>query len=559
MQRAKKLMNDNICYGCMSPKGPEQECRKCGYIEGTPRVLPALTPGTVLAERYIVGRKLSSNGEGIEYIALDRRSNRKVTIREYLPGAFASRGSSSDAVNVKEGMELVYRDYLEDFLEVSRAISRLSEVPSIIPVTDIFETNNTAYAVYEYVPGKPLSEVIRRAERLTWDEARPIFLPLMASVSAAHSVGLVHFGINPESIIMTREGRLMLRGFGVPDARLAETEFEPELFDGYSALEQYAIEGRKGKWTDVYAMSAVIFFALTGKRPPDAVARSYEPRLNIPSELSEVIPMHVVTALSGGLQVQSENRISTMDELKSQLSVRAPSERPATAPRRADITEDGRRQHEASGLAGKFKWIQNLSPVQYGLLAAGVTVVVLGLIALLIYPSVARAVMGGSSKVVTNSDYTSQTDVSPTDAQELYGVPSMLGLPWENVKTSMDYDAFDLIEMIGEYSDDYAEGLIMRQNVTPGSMVPYGTPIGITVSMGSKMRRIPNIIGQPIANADAMLASAGLVLGSQTEEYSNTIAAGCVISIVGASVDSRLEVGSSVNVKVSLGPDPMLV
>lgn len=314
------LNYDNICLGCMNKKNPgEQKCPRCGYVLGDGHSLPALAPGTMLASRYLVGKRLGSNGEGIRYIGLDGKRGQRVLICEYMPSNLCRRIKGSDSVVVNNGCDAAYDDYLADFLDVSRAVAQLSGKYPIRAAIDIFECNNTAYAIYEYIPGRPLSELIQRLDRLSWDECRQLFAPILDTMIAAHSLGLVHFGLSPETIVMTKDGNLMITGFGVPDARLRETDLKPELFDGFAALEQYSLDLKKGKWTDVYALSAVIFFCLTGKRPPDAQSRNYEPRLSVPSSLASAIPTHVVAALAGGLQVHAEKRTRSMEQLKSEL------------------------------------------------------------------------------------------------------------------------------------------------------------------------------------------------------------------------------------------------
>ena len=559
------MYHEKRCLGCMNPIGSEMECPKCGYVDGTPRVMPALEPGTELADdRYLIGRKLHENGEGFAYIAFDFKTGQKVIVREYLPKTLADRSEDNDRVRPRDGADLTYRDYLEDFLEVSRTVSRMAEVPSVAPVLDIFECNNTAYAVYEYIQGKPLNEVIKRAGRLTWEEARPIFLPVIASMGSAHTVGLMHFGICPENLILTKDGSIMIQGFGVPDAHIAETDLKAELFDGYSAIEQYALEGKKGKWTDVYALSAVIYFSLTGIRPPDAVARSYESRLKIPAEFVDSIPTHVAAALSSGLQVKAENRTNNMDELKIALSRRANESETAyrdappisrreyassNADRRAPI--DGR-----EGFIARLKvWLSGLTQFQYGLLSIAVTIAALTLIGLCVFPSV-RGMFTGSdpaSVSMTETGNESGTDLMPVG--ELYPVPNFVGQKWFDVTSNNANTVFRLVEIKGDFSDSFAEGVVMTQNVDPNSQVPFGTPIGLTVSQGSRMRAIPNIIGQDIATADQTLTAAGLKLGSQVEENHPSIPFGCVIEISGAKVGDSLQKGSSVNVRVSMGPN----
>jgi len=114
---------------------------------------------------------------------------------------------------------------------------------------------------------------------------------------------------------------------------------------------------------------------------------------------------------------------------------------------------------------------------------------------------------------------------------------------------------FDLIEVGESYSDDYDVGEIMKQSIAPNEEVQMGTPIAITVSLGSEMCVIPNIVGKTIAEADEALTAEGLVLGNQTEQYSDSVPQGCIISITGASVGSRMKRGSMVDVVVSLGSE----
>lgn len=596
-----------ICLGCMNPKGDNRECRTCGYVEGTPQVLPFLAPGTILANRFLVGRHLRVSGEGATYIALDRKSGRKVDIREYLPKKISTRRSGSDAVVVRENAKAVYEDYLNDFLDVSRAVSRLGRVPEIVPLIDIFECNNTAYAVYEHVEGKPLTELVLRAKRLTWDEAAPLFAPLLSAVSAAHSMGLVHFGISPESILMTHSGRLVLTDFGVPDSRIAETELEAQLYDGFAALEQYSLDGRKGKWTDVYALSAVMLFALTGKRPPDAPSRLRDPRLNVSSDLADAIPAYVISALACGLQVNPDKRVSSVDELRDELFPgKRAAARPESAPMRRESEarpasqqrpEPARRDRPAPNpdedsfssrmrgtvkdLGGKLggyisdfrnrrndaadtedgqddgtPWYMNLKQWQYALLSASLTVVVLGIIAVIVFLSIRSEITGKEEyePTVEIIHIQSDSDISLDPSQPVI-VPKFVGQVWDSSLEGQYFSDFYFMFAAREYSDDYPEGTICKQNIKPETEVAKGTPIVLTISLGSKKCKVPDIIGKTVGEAHNKLDDAGLLMGNQEEEYSDSYPAGTIIRLVGTSVGSTMERNSLVNVVVSLGPE----
>ena len=573
-----------LCLGCMNNKGDAMECPKCGYVEGTPQVLPYLEPGTLLKERYIVGKHLSANGEGVTYIGFDVTTNKKVTVREYLPKTLCSRVKDDDGIIIASGNKLVYQDYLQDFMEIGRALAKLSNLPSIVPVIDIFEANKTAYIVYEFVDGKPLDEIIKRARRFTWEEARPLFLPLISTVNSAHSIGLVHFGISPENIIMTRSGTLKLQGFGSPDAHLAETELTPEFYEGFSAIEQYSLEGKKGKWTDVYAMCAVIFYALTGKRPPDAVSRSYEPRLNMPSDVAQNIPTHVVTALAGGLQVNIETRTHSMEELKNQFTnpvPRRPEPKPVPAAAPAASSGYGDRfvdeptyQNTTTRSAMPAASAQmarsaardyepeddepEISPYKYGIISGLIGFVVLGVIALICLNLIVIPMMNKNKE--EDEDISSsyvESDSGNTDSEPtvLYRVPNLVNKKWSNVDGNEKYSNFYIRLKEEVYDENYEEGRIISQTVEAGSTVPQNTPIGVVVSKGSKMRTVPNIIGKTVAEASKELESAGLALGDQAEEYSDEVASGKIIRLNGIEPGKKIQAGSMINVVVSLGPE----
>ena len=570
-----------LCLGCMTNKGDAIQCPKCGYVEGTPQVLPFLEPGTLLKERYVVGKHLSANGEGVTYIGLDVTTSKKITIREYLPKTLCSRVKDDDNIIISPGNKLVYQDYLQDFLEIGRALIKLSNLPSIVPVTDMFEANKTAYIVYEYVDGKPLGEIIKRARRFTWEETRPLFLPLISTINSAHSIGLVHFGISPENIIMTRSGTLKLQGFGSPDAHLAETELTPEYYEGFSAIEQYSLEGKKGKWTDVYAICAVIFYALTGKRPPDAVSRSYEPRLNMPAEVAQSIPAHVVTALAGGLQVNIESRTHSMEELKNQLTNPVPRRtepkpKPVQVPSAAPVSHGDRYVDEPDYEQPAARTPvpapvtrrepdydreddePEISPYKYGIISGLIGFVVLGVIALIFINLVVLPMMNKDNTADEDDPaayVSSQADDTDSAPRVLYRVPNLVGKKWSSVNGNEKYSNFYIRMMDEVYDENYEEGRIISQTVKAGSTVEQNTPIGVVVSKGSKMRTVPKIIGMTVADAAKALEQAGLSLGDQAEEYSDDVESGRIIRLNGINEGQKIQAGSMINVVVSIGPE----
>lgn len=103
----------------------------------------------------------------------------------------------------------------------------MRDLPSIIPLYDIFEQNHTAYTVAEYCEGISLETRLAQAGgRMRWEELRPLFMTLMTSLSSLHAAGILHLGLSPENILLGADGRLRLRGFSIPEARRISTDLE---------------------------------------------------------------------------------------------------------------------------------------------------------------------------------------------------------------------------------------------------------------------------------------------------------------------------------------------
>ncbi len=590
---------NDLCINCFARKGKTPQCQRCGYVDGTPKVAPYLAPGTVLAERFVVGRHEKVTGEGVTYLGYDAKTDERVIIREYLPLTLCSRPKTRDDVIINEGCQLTYEDYKQDFLDIAKAVTRLSDIDIFTPIRAIFECNNTAYAVYDKPDGRPLGDIVKKAQRLTWDEARPLFLPLIGAMNSAHAVGLVHFGISPDTIYFSRDKKLHVTGFAIPDSRMSDTSLKSELFEGYSAIEQYSTQGKRGKATDVYGMCALLFFTLTGKHPPEAVTRAYEPRLNMPAELADEIPSHVFATLAAGLQVMPEHRMQSMDELRSQLSIKSgPAARAAGAAAGAGSVIYGRTMKETSRpapqnprpansgaiyptgvslksrindsavgraigdfgnkVSNKISAFGGLKQWQYLLLSLVVSMVVLGIIALIVLtifkPFLER---NNTANIKPAEEYVMEIQ-SETEIKAMYEVPDLVGKEWKDVEKNKDqYYYFEIFALAEEEaSDKYDEGEIIRQSPEAGAQAEDGTVIQVVISSGASTVKIPKIKGKSVYEAQKMLDECGLRLGEQITEYSDEYEFGKIIDIVNNKVGDKVGIGSYINVKVSAGPEP---
>ena len=279
---------ESFCPYCMSRVAPGQSCPVCGLTQGAYTPAPHHLPlGTILAGRYLVGRALGEGGFGITYIGCDLRLEMKVAIKEYFPVDRVSRfAETSLSVISRVGTESQdYDQGLKRFLYEARTMARMEKQPQIVMVRDYFEANHTAYIVMEYVEGTNFMQLTaQRGGRIAAGELLPLIEPLFSALSAVHAAGLIHRDISPDNLMLER-GSVRLLDFGCAreSARGTET-MTIALKQGYAPIEQYQRKGQ-GPWTDVYALSATIYYCLTGKVPPQSLDRILEDELIPPRDL----------------------------------------------------------------------------------------------------------------------------------------------------------------------------------------------------------------------------------------------------------------------------------
>jgi serine/threonine protein kinase/HAMP domain-containing protein len=233
----------------------------------------ALAPGFRLHE-YRIERVLGQGGFGITYLATDVHLRAPVAIKEYLPEEIAFRaGDKSVAPNASRHRER-YRMGLEMFLAEARTLATFRH-PNIVRVVRFFEAHRTAYMVLEYERGQPL--------RTWWPEHQALgerglverLMPLLDGLGVVHEAGFLHRDIKPDNLqVREDDSRFVLLDFGSAAQTVALADQEAVIVTpGFAPIEQYGF-GDQGPWTDVYALGATLYWAVTGKKPPDAEARA---------------------------------------------------------------------------------------------------------------------------------------------------------------------------------------------------------------------------------------------------------------------------------------------
>ena len=224
---------------------------------------------------YRIDGILGTGGFGITYRASEVAIDRPLAIKEYLPAGIAMRDQSTSAVHASGSSDQDDFEWgLDRFRKEAQTLVAFRHA-NIVSVFRFFESNNTAYLVMEYAEGEDLGDVLGRRKTLSEAEIRAIVDPLLNGLSRVHQAGVLHRDIKPDNIYIRDDGSPLLLDFGA--ARYAMGVRSHSLTSivsaGYAPFEQYISNSKQGPWSDIYALGAVLYRAVTGKAPPEATAR----------------------------------------------------------------------------------------------------------------------------------------------------------------------------------------------------------------------------------------------------------------------------------------------
>lgn len=523
---------ERLCPGCMNDNGGEKICSICGYDMSGQNDKFCLPVRFLLSERYVIGKAVSVNAEGIIYIALDNKTDTVVHLKEYYPKGIALRNPDK-TVSVVAGREFYFNEGLMNFIEMNRKLIG-TELQSIVPVENVFEENGTVYSVSPVISGVTLNAFLdRNGSNLPWEQVRSLFLPLIDTIKGLHDMGIIHGGISPDTIVVGKDGKLRLIALYIPRLRMASQDCPAELYNGYAAIEQYGkIETGLCAASDVYALSAVLFRVLIGTVPPSSEVRIMSDTLSIPSKFADELPRQVLVAIANGMQVKLQKRTQSIDAFKDELVY---GETPENV-RRAAVVRTA--EQKAKQEVAKQQPAQNKgNSIKYAVITAVITAVFLLVLALLLWQFVLKDQFSGdngsSSKI--NSDIISIPSEPDDDTSseipnnvKTYAVPNLLGKTYgELVSNSeeggVDYSLFTYKIKSKEYSKDYPRGTICVQSIEAGTQVERDTEIVITVSLGPETFKLTDFVKGTIGGEPYTAESARFELLKQGFLYDNII------------------------------------
>ena len=233
----------------------------------------ALQPGTSIADLQI-SAILGQGTSGITYLVTDPVIGTRFALKEFLPAELVSRHDNGRVEVRNANAAGQFAAGLKTFLDEARLAGGFDH-PNVVRVLRYFQENGTAYFLMPFYQGQSLQQLLESDGPLKPDAARDLLLAAMEGLEYIHAQGVIHQDIKPANIYMTSNGQPVLLDFGASAASSSDAE-DGRRFgsQGYAAPEQSDAEAKIGPWTDIYALAACIYRAVTGVIPVPGESRA---------------------------------------------------------------------------------------------------------------------------------------------------------------------------------------------------------------------------------------------------------------------------------------------
>lgn len=289
----------------------------------SPITAAPLPPGITLGT-YVIESVMRQEASRTLYLARDTEDNEKIVLCEFLPQKMVVRGENGidvlpTVLGEKDGL---FEWGMENFTSKSRILSTMRH-PSLGRVRHVFTAAGTAYCTMRYAQAEslessPESRRLYNGER----EARKFLRTILSALSRLHESGLLHLGIRPANILISRAGNPLLTGHAMLDYKFSRKVGLQMTEDLYAAPELSDPASPAGPWSDVYAVGALMHYVLTGESPVQK--RSRQP-LADRTELQSSYTLSFLSGIDRALDMVPLNRWQSAGEWLETLMEQAHS------------------------------------------------------------------------------------------------------------------------------------------------------------------------------------------------------------------------------------------
>ena len=527
------------CMGCMESIPYDTViCPKCGYNEEAAQPAPYLKAGSIIMRKYLVGKVLSTSADTITYIGANIETGQTVTINEFYPEKIVTRNEGQSELNIKLGYDSMYSSCLQSFLKLWRGLDIFKDAKCLPNVLDIVDFNGTVYSVCAFKDCIPLRQYFKNnSTPLTWPRAFSAFKPIMYALKKLNYSGIIHGNLNPDTVLVGTDGKLHLSGFSIPQCHSAVPEFATEPAAGFAPVELYEPTGATAS-TDIYSVTALLYYCVTLQTPPDALSRVINDTASLPASVASTLSRNVIDGLIHGLSVHPENRYSNFDVLISALTPppvtkAAPAAQTPVKERKPDAVKEEAsekqeaaqeaQQEEATDTAKKKKRkSKESSPVSLAIKAffAGF------LVCVIVFCSLYATVLYKNYPIDFLDKIFAPFSFLPMNQQESTTEPTTtIPVPTEpNYITVADFvnnHTYDSVRANPYFTENYKfsfefeeslsvpKNAIISQSVEAGESVLAGVEITLVISEGTSKIKLPDVIDMNYLDATRILEAQG--------------------------------------------------
>ena len=296
-----------------------------------------LAIGTRLADFEITG-VLGEGGFGIVYLAFDHSLQRTVAIKEYMPAVLAARADDHSVTVRATRHQETFNVGLKSFINEARFLAQFDH-PALVKVFRYWEQNRTAYTAMQYYHGRTIKDIVTHSPQLVTQQwCLAIMRQILGALELLCSMNIVHRDVSPDNIIVQDNGEAVLLDLGSARQIIGESTrgLTVILKPGYAPVEQYAGDAslEQGPYTDIYALAAVMYFAIVCEPPASSIARMVkDPLVPLRGRGLAGYSDGFCAALDAGLAVLAAQRPQSIEAFRSLLGIEGAAG--AACPRRA--------------------------------------------------------------------------------------------------------------------------------------------------------------------------------------------------------------------------------
>lgn len=260
-----------------------------------------LSSGQILHHDYQIFGILGAGGISVTYCACSRL--KPVAIKQFNPNAENRKGM---------------RDVAAECGKFENEARRLLKIrhPNVVSVDNIIVDDDGTFILMEFLEGATLEDYLRENPVLSEQQARQLITPIFDALEAVHAEGIVHRDVKPANIMLCRDGTVKLIDFGSA-RQIGSSTMSAYVSNGYAPPEQYDEHSRQGAWTDVYALSAVLYRMLTGRDPQPSPVRVLHDHMQLPDHLSAAC----AEAVKRGLALSYADRWQSVSEMRAAMQL----------------------------------------------------------------------------------------------------------------------------------------------------------------------------------------------------------------------------------------------